>query len=58
MMNRYFVAYFLSAVILFVFTSGDLCRAADPKTDTEEIRIVSYNIRNARGMDGVVITTA
>jgi endonuclease/exonuclease/phosphatase family metal-dependent hydrolase len=54
MMNRYFVAYFLSAVILFVFTSGDLCRAADPKTDTAEIRIVSYNIRNARGMDEVV----
>ena len=53
-MNRYFVAYFLSAVILFVFTSGDLCRAADPKTDTAEIRIVSYNIRNARGMDEVV----
>jgi len=54
MMNRYFVAYFLSAVILFVFTSGDLCRAADLKTDTAEIRIVSYNIRNARGMDEVV----
>ncbi len=54
MKNYYFGAYFLSAVILFVFTSGDLCRAADPKTDSAEIRILSYNIRNARGMDEVV----
>ncbi|MCW1735412.1 endonuclease/exonuclease/phosphatase family protein [Anaerorudis cellulosivorans] len=53
MKNYYFGAYFLSAVILFVFLSCYSFRQ-ESKTESGKIRILSYNIRNARGMDEVV----
>jgi endonuclease/exonuclease/phosphatase family metal-dependent hydrolase len=54
MKTGYFVAYFLSAAILFLFTNVDLFRQGERKSDSGKIRILSYNIRNARGMDEVV----
>ncbi len=53
MKNYYFGAYFLSAAILFVFLSCYSFRQEN-KTESGKIRILSYNIRNARGMDEVV----
>jgi endonuclease/exonuclease/phosphatase family metal-dependent hydrolase len=53
MKTGYFVAYFLSAVTLFMFTSGDLYYSGELKTDSGKIRILSYNIRNGIGMDEV-----
>jgi endonuclease/exonuclease/phosphatase family metal-dependent hydrolase len=53
MKTGYFVAYFLSAVTLFMFTSGDLYYLGELKTDSGKIRILSYNIRNGIGMDEV-----
>lgn len=54
MKNNYFGVYFLSAVILFVFVHCYSFRQAEKETDSKKIRILSYNIRNARGMDEVV----
>ena len=56
MKTGYFVAYFLSVVTLFMFTSGDLYYSGELKTDSGKIRILSYNIRNGIGMDEVRIT--
>lgn len=53
MKTGYFVAYFLSVVTLFMFTSGDLYYSGELKTDSGKIRILSYNIRNGIGMDEV-----
>lgn len=54
MRNLYFVAYFFSAVILFMFTNVDLFRQGERKSDSGKIRILSYNIHNGIGMDEVV----
>ncbi len=54
MKTGYFATYFLSAAILFLFTNVDLFRQGERKSDSGKIRILSYNIRNARGMDEVV----